>query len=81
METRRFTDPNIAAYFKSHRKKKYKVTPVRLSDGRVGFDIEGQNVDDTLQEIYQNKSVLILDYLQSLKTLRSSIFALKGENR
>lgn len=78
MEKRCLTDPAIAAVFKAHPRKTFIVSPVKLPDGKVGFDIEGINIDETLQEIYSNMQIPILDFLQALKTLRGAIFALKG---
>ena len=77
METRRFTDPAITAVFQAHPQKHYNVVPLRLLDGKVGFDVEGPDIDETLKEIYSNISIPILSYLQALKTLRGAIFALK----
>lgn len=58
--------------------KKFKVTPQTKPDGRVGFLVEGKNINDALQELYANAPVGVLDYIKTFKGLRSSIFALKG---
>jgi hypothetical protein len=56
--------------------KKHKITPKRRPDGRIVFEITG-NIDSDLEELYANGKVGALDFLKALKTIRSSIFALK----
>ncbi len=75
---RQFSDPTIPAFFEAHPKKKYRVTPIKVSTGQVAFDVEGPDIDETLNELYQNMPIGCLDYIRALKGLRSSIFALKG---
>jgi hypothetical protein len=70
-------DSIIVAYLflKGHR-----FIPTKREDGRVVFRVEG-DISEDLQEIYQNVQVGILDFIKSLKAIRSSIFALKGSGQ
>lgn len=78
MEQRTFSDPSIPAYFQAANKS-FKIIPQRNeSTGQVEFLVEGQGIDKALDELYQNAPVGSLDYIRVLKSLRSSIFALKG---
>ena len=78
MEARIFSDPVYPAGFAALHKK-FTIKPQKnpISD-RVEFLVEGEGIDSALQEIYDNEFVGILDYIKALKSLRSSIFALKG---
>lgn len=77
MEQRIFSDPSIPAYFQASNKP-FKVIPRRSLNGQVEFSVEGQGIDQALDELYSNSPVGALDYIKALKSLRSSIFALKG---
>lgn len=78
MEQRTFSDPSIPAYFQAANKP-FRIIPQRNSTtGQVEFSVEGKDIDPALDELYQNASVGVLDYIKALKSLRSSIFALKG---
>ncbi|NLH79031.1 MAG: hypothetical protein GX465_18585 [Acidobacteria bacterium] len=57
--------------------KKLRITPQLKLDGKVSFLIEGDNINEALQELYGNASVGILDYIKAFKGFRSSIFAMK----
>jgi len=80
MEKRTFSDPSIPAFFQAANKP-FKVIPHRNDTGQVEFIVEGENIDNALNELYENTSVGCLDFIKSLKGLRSSIFALKGGQR
>ena len=81
MEHRIFSDPSIPAYFEAIRKP-FKITPQRNGNtGQVEFTVEGENIEQALSELYSNANVGVLDFIKSLKGLRSSIFALKGDRR
>jgi len=71
-----FSDPSIPAYFQAVRKP-FKVIPQRAANGQVEFSVEGQGIDQALDELYGNTLVGVLDFIRCLKGLRSSIFALK----
>lgn len=74
---RTFSEPYTPAGFEA-LKKPFLIIPKRNGTGQVEFFVEGEGIDEALNEIYQNAPVGILDYIKSLKGLRSSIFALKG---
>ncbi len=78
MSRRTFSDPTIPSFFIAAGKP-LKVTPLKNLSGQVEFRVEGEDIDGALQELYANASVGVLDYIKALKSLRSSIFALKGE--
>jgi hypothetical protein len=81
MEKRIFSDSAIPASFEA-RHKPFKIIPQKnLNSGQVEFLVEGENIDEALQEIYSNAPVGILDFIKALKGFRSSIFALKGGQR
>ncbi len=61
--------------------RKFKVTPQRQQEGRVDFLVEGEGINEALQDLYGNAPVGVLDYIKTFKALRSSIFALKGRQR
>lgn len=86
MEQRIFSDPSIPAAFEARakftKKKPLTTTPQRnCTTGQVEFQVEGNDIDEALSEIYQNSPVGVLDYIKALKGLRSSIFALKAGGR
>ena len=37
--------------------KKFKITPQLKPDGRVGFLVEGKNINEVLQELYENARI------------------------
>ena len=81
MEQRIFSDPSIPAFFQAANKT-FKITPQRNNEsGQVEFFVEGMGIDKAVNELFQNAPVGVLDYIKSLKSLRSSIFALKGGQR
>jgi len=75
MEQQTIEDTSLVAFLAL---KGYQFKPIRRSDGRIIFQIEGDFITE-LQELYSNPSVPVLDYIKWLKTVRSSIFALKGQ--
>lgn len=80
MEQRIFSDPVIPATFKATCKP-FKITPQKNSKGDIEFLVEGEGIDKALHELYENVPVGVLDFIKELKSLRSSIFALKGDRR
>lgn len=80
MEKRTFSDPVIPATFRATHKP-FKITPQKNIRGDVDFLVEGEGIDGALDELYSNVSVGVLDFIKELKSLRSSIFALKGDRR
>lgn len=77
MEQRIFSDPTIPAFFQAANKP-FKVIPQKNINGQVEFLVEGQEIDNALDELYSNIPVGALNFIRCLKGLRSSIFALKG---
>lgn len=77
MEKKTFTDPTIPAAFVA-LKKSFQITPHRNLSGKVEFRIEGDGIDEALEEVYRNSSVGCLDFISALKNFRSSIFVLKA---
>lgn len=81
MEKRNFSDPAILAGFEA-LKKDFIITSQKNPDtNMVDWLVEGDDIDGALQEIYSNSKVGVLDFIKSLKSFRSSIFALKGGKR
>lgn len=83
MEQRTFSDPSIPSGFEARAKfakrKPFNIIPQRNEEtGLVEFLVKGENIDEALNEIYQNAPVGVLDYMKALKSFRSSIFALKA---
>jgi hypothetical protein len=58
--------------------KGHSVNPVRNSDGRIVYRVEG-NVERSIQEIYSNCLVGALDVMRSIKLTRSMIFNLRRQ--
>lgn len=80
-ETRVYQDPNPPAYFKATNKP-FQIIPQKDPEtGRVEFLVIGEGIDGALQELYANTPVGVLDFIKELKSLRSSIFALKGGHK
>lgn len=77
MEKRIYSDVSIPAYLQTIQKP-FTITPELGTDGIVRFIVEGNGIDDALKELFANASVPALDYIKNLKSLRSSIFVLKG---
>ena len=78
MEKAMLDDASVVAFLSL---RKFKITPQQKPDGKVGFLVEGTNINEALQELYGNARVGVLDYIKTFKALRSSIFALKGGQR
>ena len=76
-----YQDPNPPAFFKAVNKP-FQIIPQKDPDtGRVEFLVSGEGIDGALQELYTNAPVGVLDFIKELRSLRSSIFALKGGQR
>lgn len=75
MEKMVLDDASVVAFLSLQQ---LKITPQIKPDGRVGFLVEGKNINEALQDLYSNAPVGVLDYIKTFKALRSSIFALKG---
>lgn len=75
MEQQTLEDTSLVAYL-ALRGHLFK--PIKREDGRIVFEIQGDYIDD-LQGLYSNPSVPILDYIKWIKTVRGSIFSLKGQ--
>ena len=76
-ESRIYTAPELPAYYIAARKP-FKVIPVKNTAGLVEFSVEGQNIDEAMNEFYADTLVGVSTYVRALKGLRSAIFALKG---
>ncbi|MGO9138357.1 MAG: hypothetical protein ACLP9S_18585 [Syntrophales bacterium] len=66
-------DVTLAAFLQQRGRS---ITPRRKPNGRVVFEARGDITAD-IQALYSNQQVGILDFIRILKSLRSSIFALK----
>jgi hypothetical protein len=77
METRIFQDPNPPAYFQAANKPFQVISQTNQTTGRVEFLVIGEGVDAALQEFYSDPMVGVLSFVKELKSLRSSIFAMK----
>jgi hypothetical protein len=82
LEEKTFSDPNIPAAFEA-MKKPFKIYPQRNDSNSqlVEFCVRGRGIDAALEEVYANASVGVLDFIRSLKMLRSAIYTLKGSTR
>lgn len=78
MERQTFEDASIVAFLSL---KNFKITPQKTDNGKVVFIVEGKNINQALQDLYSNEKVGALDFIKTMKALRSSIFALKGGQR
>lgn len=78
VEKQTFEDISIVSFLSL---KNFKITPQRIDSGKVIFIVEGKNINQALQDLYSNESVGVLDFIKTMKALRSSIFALKGGQR
>lgn len=77
-EQRIFSDPIFPSFFQAIDKP-FKITPQKNSKTQqVEFLVEGNGIDEALNEFYQDRPVGVLTFIKCLKGLRSSIFALKG---
>jgi hypothetical protein len=57
-----------------------KYSPVRDASGKVSFEVEGKIADD-MGRLYAGETAPLTTYIRNLKTLRSTIFALKSVKR
>lgn len=78
MEKQTFEDASIVAFLSL---KNFKITPQKTDSGRVIFLVEGESINQGLQDLYGNEKVGVLDFIKAMKAIRSSIFALKGGQR
>jgi hypothetical protein len=78
METRVYQSPEQPAYYLAAKKPFQVISQNNPLTNRVEFLVIGEGIDLALQEMYSNASVGIIDFIKELKSLRSSIFALKG---
>jgi hypothetical protein len=69
-----FSDTNIVAYL---HYKGFKFTPRDVGGGRIEFKVYG-DVENVVAEMYKNPDVKLMDYIKCLKSVRSSMFTLKG---
>ena len=67
MEKCIYPDPTIPAFFEASGKS-FKISPQRNPEtGRVEFLVQGEDLDQALQELYSNPQVGVLDFLRALK--------------
>lgn len=57
MEKRLFSDPTIPSYFQASGKPFKIILQRNTTDGQVEFLVEGENIDQALNELYGNASV------------------------
>ena len=75
--TANFTDDSIQAGIQ--KTLGAKVVPFRDPSGKVWFRLEEGN-EETLSRLYGNDKIGALDALESIKSMRQAIFALKKSN-
>lgn len=56
--------------------KNHKITPHKRIDGRMFFRVEG-DISSSLQSLYCNEKIGVLDFIKSFKSTKSCIFSLK----
>ncbi len=76
VETHTFEDSAIVAFLSLNQK--LKIIPQKADNGKVVFLVEGSDINGALADLYRNKKVGALDFIKAIKTMRSSIFALKA---
>lgn len=77
MERREYEDAFIPAFFRATQQP-FKITPVKNLENRVIFIVEGKGIeiDEALNELYQNAPVPALDCWQACKYDPPSAFNL-----
>ncbi len=79
MQQKIFSDPSIPAYFQAS-KKDFKISAQKNpTNKQIDFVVEGDGaaIEEALAELYTNPLVPALSLIGALKSLRSSIFALR----
>lgn len=69
-----FEDATIVAFFVL---RGHTVVPMRNPNGRIIFEVEGDIARD-VEAFYTNQPVGIMDYVSTLKGIKSQIFTLKS---
>ena len=69
-----FEDSFFVAFLAS---RGHQYTPCKRDNGRVSFEVIG-DISRDVEAFYLNQQVGVLDYISILKSVRSSIFNLKG---
>lgn len=80
LQSRVFTDPTIPAGLLAVNQE-FNVVPFIADDGKVHFQVEGRNIDETVNKLFTNIPVGFIDITKHLKSLRSSFYALRGGAR
>lgn len=73
-QTHEFEDATIVAFLACQG---HQITPLRNSNGRVVFEVDG-DISKDIEAFYANQLVGVADYVRTFKALRSSIFTLKA---
>ena len=74
-EKQTLEDSTIVAFLSP---KGFKVIPQKTFNARVVFMVEGNNINQALQDLCANAQVGVLDFIKTLKAVHSSIFAIKA---
>jgi len=72
-----FEDATVVAFLAL---RGHIVTPLRSQSGRIIFQVEG-DISRDVEDFYLNQPVGVMDYVRTLKGIKSQIFTLKTLRR
>lgn len=72
-----FEDATVVAFLAL---RGHTITPLRNPNGRIIFEVEGDIARD-VEAFYTNQPVGIMEYVRTLKGIKSQIFTLKSMRR
>lgn len=75
-ETRLFTDALIAAYMDL---KGFTIRPRKMSNGRIAFEISGDQLNEVVESFYNNEKVPVATFCSAYRNVRSMMFNAKGD--
>lgn len=56
----------------------FQIKPHKLENGRIAFEVIGENVEEAVEEFYGNVKVPISSFCSAIRTVRSIMFNAKG---
>lgn len=68
-----FEDTNVVAYLHYNG---FRFMPIRKEEGRINFIVYG-DVGETMDKLYDNGMVRVLDFIKCIKIVRSAMFNMK----
>lgn len=70
-----FSDALVVAFLSL---KGFQVKPHKLENGRVAFEVIGENVEEAVEEFYSNIKVPVSSFCSAYRTVRSIMFNARG---